>query len=253
MAEKYFYKAMRTDGRGGYSSIHGSEGPYAVGATYTVTATATATDTATAAGKPALCARGFHGCLAAADCWSPEYGYDVDADVLAVVQLFGEMVTDGVKAAARCMTVIRILPRPEMLALCTGVVERANGDRLYYTAGRLDRAAPLPAIVRANGDTLWYRAGKIYREGGPAVVLSDGSRAYYVDGERHGEFICSSGNKSYWAHDQLHREDGGPALVLVGGYCEWRVHGRRHRDGNLPAVVYSFGRQEFWQYGKRVS
>jgi hypothetical protein len=108
-----YYKAMRPVGGGAYRSRRGDPAiTYTVGGTYSTAA-------------PVLCASGFHACHLAVDCWAPEYGYNAATDVLAVVLLSGGdgddtdgVLTDGVKVAGQCMTILRVLRKEDMLQLC---------------------------------------------------------------------------------------------------------------------------------------
>jgi len=73
----------------------------------------------------------------------------------------------------------------------------------------------------------------LHREDGPALILEDGSKEWYING-------------------QLHRVDG-PAVVDKGvDYEAWYIHGKRHRkDG--PAVTYYDGRVEWALEGRTYS
>ena len=69
---------------------------------------------------------------------------------------------------------------------------------------------------------------KQHRLDGPAVIMANGDREWWVDG-------------------RLHRE-GAPTRLLKDGLFEgWRVHGDLHREGT-PAVIYPNGGREWWEH-----
>lgn len=88
------------------------------------------------------------------------------------------------------------------------------------------------------GNVSWHDAdGNYHRDGGPALIETDGSKLWF----RHGE---------------LHRIDG-PAVMSANGYNAWFQNGKRHRlDG--PAVEFSYGEStsyvRYWYvYGKEIA
>jgi hypothetical protein len=76
-------------------------------------------------------------------------------------------------------------------------------------------------IQLTNGRSEWYKDRKLHREGGPALIHSDGTQFWYRDGK-------------------LHREDG-PAITYVDGTCIWYKHGVQmyhpSQNGSAPRVV----------------
>lgn len=58
-----------------------------------------------------------------------------------------------------------------------------------------------------NGTYVWRKSGDFHREGGPAVVYTEGSKYWYVNGMRH-------------------REDG-PAEIQTDGTEVWWIYGAR--------------------------
>jgi len=88
-------------------------------------------------------------------------------------------------------------------------------------------------VVADSEDNIiaYYEQGRLHRDGGPAVIVPDGSEEWYEDG---------------W----LHRTDGGPAVTTGDGSCYWYQLGQLHRVGG-PAVVRSDGTKEWYQRGWR--
>lgn len=96
-----------------------------------------------------------------------------------------------------------------------------------------------PAVIHKSGCKMWYRDGKLHRSCGlPAIVHPNGDSWWYVDG-------------------QLHRENDLPAIIRVdangGKRKRWFIKGKCHRRrGDLPAVTWPDGRQQWWRFGKRI-
>ena len=83
-------------------------------------------------------------------------------------------------------------------------------------------------ITTENGTIRYHNAfGEPHREDGPAVIHSDGSEEWYLNGK-------------------LHRE-GGPA-VYGSGVDGWFINGKLHREGG-PAVEFTDGHGEYWVNG----
>src|SRR5271170_3755427 len=53
----------------------------------------------------------------------------------------------------------------------------------------------------------------------------------------------------YTINDKCHREDG-PAIIYSSGQHEYYQYGKRHREDG-PAIIYSSGQHEYYQYDKR--
>lgn len=68
----------------------------------------------------------------------------------------------------------------------------------------------------------------VHRDGGPAIVLRNGAKFWFIKGQRH-------------------REDG-PAIEGLYGYKAWYNKGKRHRvDG--PAVIDGYGELRWYLKG----
>ncbi|MCK5016055.1 MAG: hypothetical protein KAS32_03195 [Candidatus Peribacteraceae bacterium] len=87
--------------------------------------------------------------------------------------------------------------------------------------------------VRPNGDKFWYNEyNDLHREDGPAIIYSNGTQHWFINGERH-------------------REDG-PAITRIDGSEDWYVNGRRHREG-APARIYTNGEVSWWHHGRETN
>jgi len=73
----------------------------------------------------------------------------------------------------------------------------------------------------------------LHREDGPAVEWTDGTKFWWLNGERHREDAPAvehaNGNKSWWLNGKRHREDG-PAIEYTDGYKEWYLNGLHHTE-----------------------
>ena len=87
--------------------------------------------------------------------------------------------------------------------------------------------------IDENGDKFYYSDKEMtvrHREDGPAFEYSDGSKLWYINGERHCEdgpaIEDADGTKAWYINGELHREDG-PAVEEVDGFKEWYIDGKR--------------------------
>ena len=86
-------------------------------------------------------------------------------------------------------------------------------------------------IIDIYGNIYCYKEGTkiLHREGDlPAIELFNGTKEYYINGERHREnkpaIEYANGDKFYYLNDKLHREDG-PAIEYDNGNKEYYYHG----------------------------
>jgi hypothetical protein len=86
-------------------------------------------------------------------------------------------------------------------------------------------------------------------------VFSDGSKAWYLNGNRHREdgpaIEWANGSKSWWINGKLHREDG-PAIEYADGDKAWYLNGNRHREDG-PAFEFSDGGKTWYLEGKNLT
>ena len=88
-------------------------------------------------------------------------------------------------------------------------------------------------LIDKYGSKRWYNEhDQLHRIDGPAVIHSDGTQYWYINGK-------------------LHRTDG-PAVIYSDGDQHWYFNGNPHRtDG--PAIIYSTGNQYWYIYGNRLT
>ena len=87
-------------------------------------------------------------------------------------------------------------------------------------------------VMTSTRDRYWYldrHHTQYHRADGPAVELSDGYRAWWVNGELHrtdGPAVeYADGSREWWLNDNLHRTDG-PAVERADGTCLWFLNGK---------------------------
>lgn len=95
----------------------------------------------------------------------------------------------------------------------------------------------------------------LYREGGPAVEESDGTKEWYLNDKLHREdgpaVEYPDGYREWWLNGRCHRE-GAPAIEYADGSTIWYVNGKCHRIG-APAVEESDGTKEWYLDGVEYS
>ena len=111
--------------------------------------------------------------------------------------------------------------------------------------------------VPSAGSKVWYKDAKrsiLHREDGPAAEWSNGTKEWYINGERHrtdGPAIeYANGTKFWFVDGKCHREDG-PAAEYADGTKYWFVDGKRHREDG-PAIVRADGSKSWFINGARV-
>jgi len=110
-------------------------------------------------------------------------------------------------------------------------IDPEDGSKEWYNAKRQLHREDGPAVIRSNGDKAWYINGQLHREGGPALEYANGTKMWFIHGKRH-------------------REDG-PA-VINAQKTEWYLNDMRHRIGG-PAVEFNNrNTKEWWEYGKMI-
>lgn len=77
----------------------------------------------------------------------------------------------------------------------------------------------LPAVVYSDGTRMYYLDGKLHNTNGPAMVYPDGTRMYYVNG-------------------QLHNTNG-PAAIYSNGTIMYYVNGVC-RNNNPLNTIYKY-------------
>ena len=103
--------------------------------------------------------------------------------------------------------------------------------------------------------------GNLHCDDGPAVVLADGSKIWYVHGVIHRDGGLpareyANGVREWWVNGQQHRGGGLPAIDFTdetkNWVREWCVNGELHRDGGLPAIECPNGDKAWFFHGEEI-
>jgi len=62
-------------------------------------------------------------------------------------------------------------------------IDEQGNKRWFNKDGKLHRDDDLPAVEMENGYKAWYQNGERHRNGEPAVIYSDGTYKWYIDGK----------------------------------------------------------------------
>ena len=85
-------------------------------------------------------------------------------------------------------------------------------------------------------------------------VDKDGNKGWYLHGKLHREdgpaYEWVSGAKEWWLHGKRHREDG-PAYEYLNGQKGWYLHGKGHREDG-PAIEWADGTKWWLLHGKKA-
>jgi hypothetical protein len=99
-------------------------------------------------------------------------------------------------------------------------------------------------IVDKFGSNQYYLNDLLHREDGPAVILTDGSKYYFINGKYHRDgnlpaIEYPNGTKYYYLNDRPHREDG-PAVEYSDGDKEFHLYGKFYLE------------EDYWEEVKRM-
>jgi hypothetical protein len=84
--------------------------------------------------------------------------------------------------------------------------------------------------TNSYGDIRYYNdLNQYHREDGPAIEYTDGSKWWYLNGQRHREdgpaIEWDNGTKWWYLNGLCHREDG-PAIEYANGDKRWYFRGK---------------------------
>ena len=108
----------------------------------------------------------------------------------------------------------------ELLSLDCRVDE--YGIIRYFNAQEQLHRVHGPAIVYTDGSRAWFQNGQTHRLAGPAIERADGYRAWYQNGQRH--------------------RIVGPAVVYADGRCSWYIDGKELTQAKWQQAVASMER-----------
>lgn len=105
-----------------------------------------------------------------------------------------------------------------------------------------------------DGNQSWYldeACTILHREDEPAVINSDGTKQWFINGKRHRidgpAFITTDGYEEWFKNGKYHRKYG-PAIYNKYGHETWMINGQYHRL-NGPAIINPDANiAEWWYY-----
>jgi hypothetical protein len=231
-----YYKAFkRGSAPGKYRSRQGPQNiEYVIGVPYVIKNRT----------KPELCKVGYHACTMPIKCFGVEYGYYIDLDVLGIVELSGETVSDLDKTACLSMKILKILTEEEKLqALSMVVVIDEDGIDTFIPVSDVERIA----TIKPHLEQYWYKNGMLHRDGDmPAIVYSDGTLIWYNHGQKHRDndkpaVIYANGDVLWYRHGIIHRGDDKPAVIYSNYTMQWYLDGIGNRLNDKPSSIYFDG------------
>ena len=93
----------------------------------------------------------------------------------------------------------------------------------------------LTMVVDERGDTHFYKENteELHNPNGPAVIWSDGTKRFYLNGKLHNEngpaIIYSDGAKYFYLNGKLHNENG-PAIIRPDGSKEFYLNHKEYSE-----------------------
>ena len=108
-------------------------------------------------------------------------------------------------------------------------------------------------IESLSGDIYHIKNHMLHSEDGPAMILANGYKAWYLDNKIYRDI--DTHGESWWTHDSygyqiLHRSGDLPAFIDSNGDQYWYENGEQHRSGGLPAFIGMNGDQVWYMHGK---
>ena len=131
----------------------------------------------------------------------------------------------------------------ELLSLDCRVDE--YGIIRYFNAQEQLHRVHGPAIVYTDGSRAWFQNGQFHRLDGPAVDRADGYRAWYHNGRPHrlaGPAIEWPDGYRTWYHNGLRHRLDGPAVEWPAGYCAWYIDGKELTQAKWQQAVANMER-----------
>jgi len=110
-----------------------------------------------------------------------------------------------------------------------------------------------PAIICSNGTKEWWVGGERHREDGPAIAAQL-RQEWWLKGKRHredGPAFISSVKKEWWLKGKRHRIDGPAFINFELGVKLWYYNDKLHRE-NGPAATYANGGKGWYINGKKT-
>ncbi len=104
----------------------------------------------------------------------------------------------------------------------------------------------MKSIKKEHPNKIVYQneQGLLHRTDGPAIEWNDGTKEWYINGQRHRTdrpaIEWSIGTRSWWINGKFHRVDG---------HKSWYINGQNHREDG-PAIEWNNGTKSWYLNGK---
>lgn len=86
--------------------------------------------------------------------------------------------------------------------------------------------------VKSKNSIKYYRGYLLHREDGPAIESENGTKEWFLNGDRHREdgpaIEYANGGKEWWRNDRLERKVG-PSIEYPNGFKAWYRNGHLYR------------------------
>ena len=100
--------------------------------------------------------------------------------------------------------IIKVKNWSEIPTNFTGIIEYSSRKKEWHKEGKTHREGG-PAIIMPNGTKAWCKDGNLHRENKPAVEYSDGAKCWYKKGKYHrldGPAVEYPSGDKYWYLDE---------------------------------------------------
>ena len=108
-------------------------------------------------------------------------------EVIPMQAIHSGHISTAARLSQTCKHMRSVLPRLKLIEAVGGVLDAGDGAIYWYNAsGRKHRDNDLPAAILADGERQWFSGGKLSRgDDKPAVIAADGTRKWYRKGQLH--------------------------------------------------------------------
>ena len=180
--------------------------------------------------------------------------------VFAKVRAIGDIMTNnkGVYVTNK-LEILNILTYAELLEECgdTIFIGPDNAYVYCFKNSKFHRDDDLPAVILPDGTKEWYVDGNRHRDNDlPAVIWPSGKKEWYMNGARHRiadkPAIEDSDGTLVWFRNgvQMRLITSRPSCISPQLTIWTDKLGQLHRDDDLPAIDYANGDKEWYFKGK---
>ncbi len=70
---------------------------------------------------------------------------------------------------------------------CNGIYHDEHGNKYIFKDGFLNSELNEPSFVNFKGDLMWHKQGKLHNEDGPATIMGNGEKVFYIENKKLNE------------------------------------------------------------------